>query len=89
MLTPVEGIVSFATRLALLAAYPSILFLTGFLHDHERAAAIDLLRPSAVLERLSSLRAVESDEQAQAGGRGPTVTSDVIEAESRDEDAIT
>jgi hypothetical protein len=89
MLTPIDGIASFAIRLGLLAAYPAVLFLTGFLHDHERAAAVDLLRPSAVLERLSSLRAVESDDQAQAGGRGPTVTSDVIEAESRDEDAIT
>lgn len=89
MLTPIDGIASFAIRLGLLAAYPAVLFLTGFLHDHERAAAVDLLRPSAVLERLSSLRAIESDDQAQTGGRGPAVTSDVIEAESRDEDAIT
>ncbi len=89
MLTTVEGIASFAIRLALLAAYPSVLLLTGFLHDHERAAAVDLLRPSAVLERLSSLRAIEPDDQGRAEGRGPVVTSDVIEAESRDEDAIT
>lgn len=86
-LTPIEGIGSFAIRLALLAAYPLALLGTGFLHDHERLAAASMLKPSAVLERLSALRAKTPEEEVEGGG--PRMTSEVIEAESRDEDAIT
>jgi O-antigen/teichoic acid export membrane protein len=86
-LTPIEGIGSFAIRSALLVAYPLALIGTGFLHDHERRAAASMLKPSAVLERLSALRANAPEEEVEGGG--PRMTSEVIEAESRDEDAIT
>lgn len=87
-LTPVEGISSFAVRFALLAAYPLALFGTGFLHDHERLAAAAMLKPSAVLERLTSLRSTPTSDDEIEGG-GPRMSNEVIEAESRDEDAIT
>jgi O-antigen/teichoic acid export membrane protein len=86
-LTPIEGIGSFAIRSVLLVAYPLALIGTGFLHDHERRAAASMLKPSAVLERLSALRANAPEEEVEGGG--PRMTSEVIEAESRDEDAIT
>ena len=88
--TPVEGLGPFVIRLGLLVAYPLALLATGFLHDHERRTALEALRPSAVLDRLGSIRS------GQIGGRSdddqgaaPRVSDEVIEAESRDEDAIT
>jgi hypothetical protein len=47
-----------------------------------------MLKPSAVLERLNAFRANSpSDDEIEGGG--PRLSNDVIEAESRDEDAIT
>ena len=90
ILTPVEGVGAFLVRLGLLAAYPLVLVVTGFLHDHERVAAASLLRPSAVMDRLASLRgaSVEGPDDDDEGSM-PRVNSEVLEAESRDEDAIT
>lgn len=88
--TPVEGFIPFLIRLALLCAYPVVLLATGFLHDHERRAALGALSPSAVAARLGSIRSSSvSAGPTEGTGRGPRVTDDVIEAESRDEDAIT
>ena len=87
-LTAVEGVGSFAIRFALLSAYPLVLVATGFLHDHERRAAAELLRPSAVLARLSGLRSAPISD-GEDEGRGPRLSGEVMEAESRDEDAIT
>jgi O-antigen/teichoic acid export membrane protein len=75
---PTEGAVGFLLRVALLAAYPLALHLSGFFTAGERRFLSRLRHPSVVLAGLASLRA----EPAAVDGRVP----EVYEVERMDED---
>ena len=77
---PAEGAAGLLGRLALWAAYPLLLFATGFLSRGERRALRRLRRPREVL---ASLRSTEAPAEGEAGPGIP----EVYEAESRDEDS--
>jgi O-antigen/teichoic acid export membrane protein len=97
LLLPTSGIGGLAGRTALWLAYPLLLWGTGFLNDEEREAAGRVLSPSYVRASLQRMReapppepepesAREGEEEKE--GRGPRLTSETLEAEQRDEDAI-
>jgi hypothetical protein len=90
LLLPTDGFVGFVTRLGVWALYPLSLWGSGFLHDEERRAAGNLLRPATIAEALRNLREGESPEvepdDTSRPGR-PRLTRETLEAEQRDEDA--
>jgi len=87
LLLPTEGFLGLLSRTALWLAMPVILLLSGFLTHSERERLLQLLRPSAVLERMRTLRAeptVEGEPQPSEAGFAP----EVYEAATRDEDRL-
>ena len=95
LLMPTSGFGGLAGRVALWFAYPLLLWATGFLNEEERAAAGQLLNPSAAMARLRALREAppqeperEPEEPDGPPGRGPRMTRETLEVEQRDEDAI-
>ena len=78
---PTSGAIGLLLRVVLFAAYPLVLFTTGFFTDGERVWLAKLRHPGAVIASLASLRtqpaAVEGD------------VSEIYEAERMDEDART
>jgi len=87
LLLPTEGFLGLLSRTALWLAMPVILLLSGFLTHAERERLLQLLRPSAVLERMRTLRAeptVEGERQPSEAGFAP----EVYEAATRDEDRL-
>lgn len=76
---PTSGAIGLLLRAVLLAAYPLVLFVTGFFTDGERVWLAKLRHPGAVIAGLASLRAqpaaVEGD------------VSEIYEVERMDEDA--
>jgi hypothetical protein len=94
VLLPTSGAAGLAGRTALWLAYPLLLYVTGFLNEEEREAAGRVLSPAAVMAGLRSLRespVSEPDSPEPARLRslpGPRLTSEALEAEQRDEDAI-
>jgi O-antigen/teichoic acid export membrane protein len=79
LLTPTSGVAGFLGRTALLAAYPLVLFATGFFTPEERRWLAHLRHPGRILAGLSALRR----EPAAVDGRLP----EVYEAEQMDDDA--
>lgn len=79
LLVPTEGADGFLLRAALLAAYPLLLFATGFFTPEERHLLGRLRHPRQVLADLNSLRA----RPAAVDGRIP----EAYEVERMDEDA--
>ena len=77
---PTEGLAGLAERLLLWAAFPLLLWASGFLQPGERAALSALRRPREVLERMRRLR----EASAMASGSIP----EVYEAEAADEDTL-
>jgi O-antigen/teichoic acid export membrane protein len=76
---PTEGAAGLLLRAALFAAYPLVLYLSGFFTEGERIWLARLRHPGAVLAGLASLRA----EPAAVEGQVP----EVYEVERMDEDA--
>jgi len=76
---PTSGAVGLLLRIVLFAAYPAVLFATGFFTEGERVWIAKLRHPGAVIAGLAALRAqpaaVEGD------------VSEIYEAERMDEDA--
>src|SRR5215204_6962316 len=90
LLLPTTGFDGFASRAAVWLAYPALLWLTGFPSAEEGAALRQLLRPSAIAERLRVLREQPREPQPEAAGAPgsrPRLTREALEAEQRDEDA--
>ncbi len=91
-LLPTSGAGGLLSRTAVWFAYPAALWGVGFPTPEERATIRRLMRPSAVLERLRTLRAAPepapavAGEGAESAARGPQLTEEVYEAELRDED---
>lgn len=79
LVVPTSGAAGLLIRVALVAAYPLALFLTGFFSEGERLWLARLRHPRAVLAGLASLRA----QPAVVDGRVP----ETYEAEQLDEDA--
>jgi O-antigen/teichoic acid export membrane protein len=77
---PTSGLDGFLLRAVLLAAYPAVLFASGFFTSGERAWLARLRRPRALA---AELRALGEAEPAVAGARVP----EAYEAELADEDA--
>jgi O-antigen/teichoic acid export membrane protein len=81
LVVPTSGAVGLLLRVVLFAAYPLLLFATGFFTDGERVWLAKLRHPGAVIAGLASLRAqpaaVEGD------------VSEIYEVERMDEDART
>jgi O-antigen/teichoic acid export membrane protein len=78
LLAPTEGADGFLIRAALFAAYPMVLFATGFFTPEERGWLARLRHPGEVLAGLAALRT-----QPPVDGRIP----ELYEAERLDEDA--
>jgi O-antigen/teichoic acid export membrane protein len=78
LLVPTDGATDLLLRVALLAAYPVVLFATGFFSPEERGWLARLRRPRALMESLASLRA----QPAAVDGRIP----ETYEVERMDED---
>jgi hypothetical protein len=76
---PTSGVVGLLLRAALFAAYPLLLFATGFFTDGERVWIAKLRHPGAVIAGIASLRA----QPAAVDGN----VSEIYEAERMDEDA--
>jgi hypothetical protein len=87
LLLPTHGIAAWASRTALWLALPLVLAVSGFLSGAERATLRELLRPSAVLERLRADSTGpppgEPAEEIEAG-----YAPEVYEAVRRDEDRL-
>jgi O-antigen/teichoic acid export membrane protein len=81
LLVPTSGAVGLLLRVALFAAYPLVLFATGFFTEGERRWIAKLRHPGAVAAGLASLRA----QPAAVDGQIP----EVYEVERMDEDART
>lgn len=81
LLVPTSGALGLLIRLAIVAAYPLVLFATGFFSPGERAWLARLRHPSTVVARLAALRA----QPAAVDGQIP----EVYEVERMDEDART
>jgi O-antigen/teichoic acid export membrane protein len=81
LLVPTSGVDGLLIRAALFAAYPLLLFATGFFTDGERRRLARLRHPGAVVAGLASLRT----QPAAVDGRIP----ETYEAEQMDEDART
>jgi O-antigen/teichoic acid export membrane protein len=99
LLLPTSGIGGLAGRTALWLAYPLLLWVTGFLNDEEREAAGRVLSPAYVRAALTRIREApeppeerpeeeEEGEPEEIRRRRPRLTSETLEAEQRDEDAI-
>jgi O-antigen/teichoic acid export membrane protein len=90
LLLPTGGATGLLSRGVVWLAYPFILWAAGFLTHEERATISRLLRPSAVAERMRTLRAAGPPAPAVAGEEtargGPRLTEEVYEVERRDED---
>ncbi len=82
--TPTAGAGGFLLRAALWAAFPLILWASGFLTTEERRTLAVLLRPEAIRARLRELRDRPPGETAREGDAGP----EVYEAALRDEDDL-
>ena len=80
LLLPTSGFAGLAGRTALWAAFPALLWASGFLRPDERAALSILRRPRELLARVERLRA----EPAAAAGSIP----EFYEAEAADEDTL-
>ncbi len=78
LLVPTEGALGLLIRIALFAAYPLVLWLSGFFSDEEREWLARLRRPRELLESLASLRA----RPAAVNGQIP----EAYEVERADED---
>jgi O-antigen/teichoic acid export membrane protein len=78
LLVPTEGATGLLLRAALFAAYPLVLFGSGFFSDEERGWLARLRHPGEVLAGLASLRA----QPAAVDGRIP----ETYEVERMDED---
>jgi len=78
LLVPTEGALGLLIRIGLFAAYPLVLWLSGFFSDQEREWLARLRRPGELLESLASLRA----QPAAVDGR----ISETYEVERMDED---
>ncbi len=78
LLVPTEGALGLLLRAILFAAYPLVLWLSGFFSDQEREWLARLRRPRELLESLASLRA----QPAAVDGRIP----ETYEVERMDED---
>jgi O-antigen/teichoic acid export membrane protein len=76
---PTSGAIGLLLRVLLFAAYPLVLFATGFFTDGERVWLAKLRHPGAVIAGLASLRA----QPAVVDGD----VSEIYEAERMDEDA--
>jgi len=76
---PTSGAVGLLLRVVLFAAYPLVLFATGFFTDGERVWIAKLRHPGAVIAGLAALRA----QPAAVDGD----VSEIYEAERMDEDA--
>ena len=76
---PTSGAVGLLLRVVLFAAYPLVLFATGFFTDGERLWITKLRHPGAVIAGLAALRT----QPAAVNGQIP----EVYEAERMDEDA--
>jgi O-antigen/teichoic acid export membrane protein len=96
-LLPTDGLAGLAGRVVLWFAYPAVLYGTGFLSPAERGPLAQLLRPSAVAERLRRLRvaanaaaeepaATHARPPAPHDGLAPHLTPEVYEQATRDED---
>jgi O-antigen/teichoic acid export membrane protein len=81
LLVPTAGALGLLIRIALFAAYPLVLFTSGFFTPGERRSLARLRHPSAVMAGLASLRA----QPAAVDGQIP----EVYEAERIDEDMRT
>jgi O-antigen/teichoic acid export membrane protein len=82
---PKSGVAGFLLCALLWAAFPLVLWITGFLTAVERRTIVTLLRPSAVRARLRALRERPPGEEPGAtAGPGP----EVYEAALRDEDDL-
>ena len=79
LLLPTEGAVGLLGRIVLFAAYPLVLFATGFFTAEERGWLARLRHPGELLAELRRLRAAPA---AVDGG-----IPEVYEAERMDEDA--
>jgi O-antigen/teichoic acid export membrane protein len=79
LLVPTSGLVGLLGRAALFAAYPFVLFATGFFNPEERRWLSQLRHPRALVARIAELRA----QPAAVDGRIP----EVYEAERLDEDS--
>ena len=79
LVVPTSGAVGLLLRVALFAAYPFLLFATGFFSEGERRWLAHLRHPGAVMAGLASLRA----QPAAVDGQVP----EVYEVERMDEDA--
>jgi O-antigen/teichoic acid export membrane protein len=79
LVAPTEGLDGLLIRAALFAAYPLILFATGFFTPEERRRLSHLRHPRRLLASLASLRT----QPAAVDGRIP----ETYEAEQMDEDA--
>jgi O-antigen/teichoic acid export membrane protein len=89
LLLPTAGIGGFVARTAVWLGYPLALWASGFLSPGERRTLGRLLRPSEVAAQLRRLAAAPrtAEAGADAGGAGPRLTAEALEAEARDEDA--
>jgi O-antigen/teichoic acid export membrane protein len=78
LLVPTEGATGLLIRIALFAAYPLVLFGSGFFSDEERGWLARLRHPGAVLAELAALR----EQPPAVDGRVP----ETYEVERLDED---
>ena len=78
---PTSGAVGFLLRAVLFAAYPAVLFASGFFTDGERAWIARLREPGAVIAGIAA--AFHAQPPAVEGARGP----ELDEAERMDEDS--
>jgi len=81
LLVPTEGALGLFLRAALFAAYPLVLWLSGFFSDEEREWLARLRRPRELMESLAALRS----QPAAVDGRIP----ETYEVERMDEDLRT
>jgi O-antigen/teichoic acid export membrane protein len=88
---PTSGAAGLAIRALLWAAFPALLLATGFLTHEERARLRVLLRPSAVAERLRTLRTAPEPadgEELEPESMRPHFTPETYEQALRDEDRL-
>lgn len=87
LFVPQDGLEGLALTAALCAAYPLLLFATGFLSRAERERLRVLLRPAAVMERMRAARAGEGPPEDEGRApHGPVLTTETIEQADRDAD---
>jgi O-antigen/teichoic acid export membrane protein len=84
-LLPTEGLAAVASRTALWLALPLLLLAAGFLTAEERRSLRAMLRPSAVSERLRTLRSAPAPSEPATAESGSSGT-EIYEQAARDED---